>query len=99
MTNELELRLESMKLAVEIIPASMYPQTDKILANADIILKYITNNGDITFDSLKEKETSEVVENILGIIPVFIELLDKVSSNKEDPEVTQSELKTAKKNK
>lgn len=99
MTNELELRLECMKLAVEITPASMYPQTDKILANADMILKYITNDSEVTFDSLKEKETSEVMENIFGIIPVFIELFNKISSKPEDMEPAQTELKTAKKTK
>lgn len=99
MNNELELRLECMKLAVEITPASMYPQQEKILANADLVLRYITKNGEVTFESLKEKETSNIMERVLGIIPVFADLFDKASPAQEDEHPMPPELKPAKKTK
>lgn len=96
MTNELELRLECLKMGVQITPSSAIPNVEKILANADTVLNYVTNNGELTFESLKAKETERSIESIIGIVPLFMSLFESISAKPTAEEKPKSAVKTKK---
>lgn len=103
MTNELELRLECMKLAVAITPALNIPIRNKIVDNFNFILDNVTDNGSITFDSLNEKKVEGAISNLVGFISIAEEFIKgfKTEDEEELPipekELKNEEVKTSKK--
>lgn len=103
MTNELELRLECMKLAVAITPALNIPIRNKIVDNFNFILDNVTDNGSITFESLKEKKVEDIMSNLVGLMSIADEFIKgiKIEEEEELPvpeeEIKEEEVKASKK--
>lgn len=106
MNNELELRLECMKLAVAITPTLGIPIQDRIADNFNFILNKVTDNGNTTFDSLKEKRAGETIESITSIMSILEGFISGLKSDtgeeldipipKEKPVVEDEQIKTSK---
>lgn len=79
MGNEIELRLECVKLASGV---SQYEDKD-LFDIADKIYNYVTKEGDVTFDSLKKKNAEETIDRLFGLIPLIEGFISVFSENNE----------------
>lgn len=85
MVNDIELRLECVKLAADI---SSYESKD-LFDLADRIYNHVTNDGDATFDSLKKKNAEEMIDRLFGLIPLIEGFMSAFSEIKNSDDTTK----------
>ena len=82
-----------MKLAVAITPTLNISIRDRIVDNFNFILDNVTDNGSITFESLKEKKVEDIMSNIVGIMSIADEFIKGLKIEEEELPVPEEEIK------